>query len=161
MREVRTPELSEPKGVGWFSKLIDNTVLAFAPQLGARRVIARNWLPRVKRHMESTMSAGSSLSTPSHTRDGRWLGTGSHIDTDYDQSGEEWRARCVELYRDNPIAHGMVESTVTQEIGEGIRPQANIEKDAGLGEDETKFANKKLERLLRAWSRYGSDRTPR
>ncbi|MEL6109686.1 MAG: hypothetical protein AAFU85_27060 [Planctomycetota bacterium] len=100
---------------------VDTALCDLFPSLGAKRVAARQRRKMVGQQIAMLDRLGYSWpgAAPSHSRDGRCMGTKASPDDAIEHDLPELRQRCVELYRGKTVAHAAVEGGVTS-VG-GVR----------------------------------------
>lgn len=68
------------------------------------------------------------------------------------------RARSRQLARDNSLALGAINTTVTSVVGTGIEAHSRIDREAlGLTEDQATSWQAEAERIFRGWGEYEAD----
>lgn len=81
-----------------------------------------------------------------------WLPNGSSADQDILPSLETLRARSRDLNRNNPYAASITNTTVTNTVGTGIRPQSRIRAELlDISADQASEFQTKSEAIFRRW----------
>jgi lambda family phage portal protein len=148
--------MSKAKAKSRFSlgRAIDRVVLEIAPVRGARRIAARRALESAEARrfrMESTWEAAET----DRLRGGRWLASKLGIDAALEENLETLRDRSRDEVFKDPIASGVIDSAVTNIVGQEICPQARIQETPGLiSEAEARQFNDELENLYRRWAPF-------
>lgn len=124
--------------------LIDRVVNYFSPAAGNARFQART--------MQAYSGAynGASRSKRSLSK---WFTRGGSADTDLNGDLATLRNRSRDLYRNDGIAHGAINGTVTNVVGTGLAPQPAIWADVlGMTDDQADAWQRKTLREFTLWA---------
>lgn len=125
---------------------IDNTIGIFAPQVAARRRMARE-----KIDLLDSMSSYRAADRGRFT--GTWLPTNASPDKTILNELKTLRNRSRDLERNDAHATGITLTMTSNTVGTGIRPQSHIEKDEiGVSQEEATVFQRKAERVFKRWS---------
>lgn len=84
-----------------------------------------------------------------------WVGSSGSADQDILTDLKTLRKRSRDLNRNDAFAAGITETTTTNTVGLGIRPQAKIDPDElGLSPDQAKALQKQAERIWARWEMH-------
>ena len=148
--------------------LLDRMIYALAPTYGGRRIASR-------RMFEASMGRIAQLERRLHpnydprdeplsahypgsekTRTSNWISSRLRPDEAAEQEQDGLRLNANELYRSNPMTHGLVESRVAYEVCEGSRFQPLIMEDEV---PNAKEINRAIAHEIEMWSAAGCEDT--
>ena len=132
--------------------IIDKAISYFAPEQGLRRI-------KAKAHMSMLQGSGYvSSNTTSKTMRG-WGVSNGDTDSDDTMEAPTLRQYSRDLYRNNPLATGALDTIQINVVGSGLTLQSQIDGEMlGLSQEQVNAWQKKTEREFHLWaSRKESD----
>lgn len=151
----------------------DEVIYTVAPRLGAKRIAARKarsaFESRLAKINGQSQKRTSRLrrrsfkqADPNENRDGRYITEDFEIRSLLEEQLTDLQTRAVGLYGENSIAHSVVESRVTYEVGAGIHVKPTVKMRKGnkyLTAERVKAINDEIKQLICSWSKHGVDRS--
>lgn len=152
---IRQGDNSSPDqsaGSGFLNRLErgwDRVMTIFAPQHAARNMYAR-----VQMSMASDFLQSGGFDAAD--RSSREMGNWTPLPTDADSSMEgldDIRSRSRDAYRNQPLAGGLVNTTVMNAVGIGLTLQSRLDRDVlTMTDDEADAAQDHIDRRFRLWA---------
>ncbi len=141
------------------SNILEKTIRALTPGVYAKRAKARMQAARYDAMASVIGTIGNSgLSGFTGAKNGRamqgWHVThGQSADMDLINGMENQRDRVRDLERNNPIAHGIIETMDTNVIGTGLKMQSRIKRRfLGMSDEEAEVWQENVEREFQLWA---------
>ncbi len=126
--------------------ILDRLIYFISPSAGVKRLQSKLALSYYTNSYEGASTQKKSLKN--------WFGTLKSADRDDIPSLNILRSRSRDLYRNDPLVTGAIETNIDSVVGAGLRVQAQIDYEyLGLSEDEAIEWEKRAERLFGFWAR--------
>lgn len=125
--------------------MVDKAIAVFSPQRALKRAYAR--------HTMSMLGGGYTGASKKRTFGKGWNSSEGDADTTDLKDLPTLRNRSRDLYRNAPIAHGVIDTSATNVIGAGLMHSCDIDEELlGMGEDEAEKWEANTQREFRLWS---------
>ncbi len=124
---------------------LDKAISVFAPQKALKRAYAR--------HTMSLLGGGYNGASKKRTFGKGWNSTDGDADTTDLKDLPTLRNRSRDLYRNAPIAHGVLDTSATNVVGAGLMQSCDIDEDAlGISEKEAETWETNTQREFKLWA---------
>jgi len=126
--------------------LLDKAIAIFSPERAVKRLKAKTAFEYYARSYEGASTEKKSLKY--------WRGTSKSADRDDLPSLKLLRARSRDLFRNDPVVVGAIETNLDSVVGAGLRVQSQIDFEyLGMSEDEASEWENKAERIFNNWAK--------
>lgn len=153
---------------------IDKLAFAVSPAWGNKRRAARltrdllehnskrlqdnNFRQQGRRTSLKRRSFKQAESTPERAH--RYASDDYYINSLLEDQLDTLQTQAVGVYGDNSIAHSIIESRVTYEVGPGLKVKPTIRQYLSIvTEEQARDANQAIQRMIKNWSKHGVDKS--
>lgn len=137
---ARRPKFAKPN-------IVDKVVGFFDPAAGKKRLYDRTVLAM------AAGSGGYDAGRRDNRRTRNWRPGDGSANADLLPDLPDLRQRSRDLDRNNPLAHGAIETINSNAVGPGLRPKAQVDADAaGISEEEAQEWGRAADREFDLWA---------
>ncbi|MFQ5473938.1 MAG: phage portal protein, partial [Dehalococcoidia bacterium] len=131
---------------GFSTTLLDRAITRVSPERGLRRMSARLKVESLGRFFGGGSYQGARSDRRSMRR---WNPLSRSADSDAVPDLPDLRSRSLDLYRNDPLATGAINTKVTSIVGSGLMLQAQLDRSSlGIGDEEASAWERKAERIF-------------
>lgn len=121
-------------------------------EINTKKIVDNGYKKKLRRR-------GYKQAEPDSQRDGRYRTEDFSTNSLLEEQLQGLQNRAVGLYGENSIAHSVVESRVTYEVGAGLKLKPIVRKSRRISEQQAKDINDILSETIRCWSLHGVDKS--
>ena len=126
-----------------FGAALDAVEFRIAPKRYAQRKVVENLL-RMQERMVARDAADHG-----RLKGSKWLASRLSVNSELEIEQEDTRNRSRDLYLNDPIAAGYVKGRVTNVVGTGLTPQAQIQAGDAIDQERAEKLNRQIEEVAR------------